>query len=186
MVSVSVVLNWREFYPPGNIWQCLKTFLNNLFSFFVALGLRCCVWTFSSCNESGDTLWLLCLGFSLQWPLFLQSMGFSCPRQVESSKTKEQTCVPCIGRQILTHCTTWESWRHFWLSHLGGRCCWHSGGRVQGCLLLYILQGIDTPMTKELLYSKCQWCWGWGILAGSSRVQHTLCRISIFWFLYIS
>ena len=93
---------------------------------------------------------------------------------------------PLIGRQILTHCTTWESWRHFWLSYWGGRCCWHSGGRGQGCLLLYILQGIDIPTTKELLYSKCQWCWGWGILADSSRVWHTLCRISTFLILYIS
>ena len=28
------------------------------------------------------------------------------PRHVESSQTRDPACVPCIGRQILTHCTT--------------------------------------------------------------------------------
>ena len=27
---------------------------------------------------------------------------------VESSRTTDQTCVPCIGRQILMHCTAGE------------------------------------------------------------------------------
>ena len=53
MVSVSVVLNWRQFCPPGNIWQCLKIFLNNLFLFWVALGLCCCVWTFLVAMSGG-------------------------------------------------------------------------------------------------------------------------------------
>ena len=30
------------------------------------------------------------------------------PRHVESSQTRDPACVPCIGRQILTHCTTRE------------------------------------------------------------------------------
>ena len=29
-------------------------------------------------------------------------------RHVGSSRTRAQTCVPCIGRQILNHCTTKE------------------------------------------------------------------------------
>ena len=32
------------------------------------------------------------------------SLGFSCVRNVESSWTKDQTCVPCIGRWIPIHC----------------------------------------------------------------------------------
>ena len=179
-------LNWGWFsLPRGYLIMSEDIFKQFIFILGCTGSLLLCV-DFPSCDEWGDTLWLLCLGFSLQWPLFLQSMGYSCPRHVESSQTRDQTCVPYLGRQILTHSTTWESWGHFWLSQLRGRCCWHSGGRVQGCLLLYILQGIDIPTTKELLYSKCQWCWGWGILADSSRVQHTLCRISLFLFLYIS
>ena len=34
--------------------------------------------------------------------------GLSCSMHVGSSQTKDRTCVPCIGRQILNHCTTRE------------------------------------------------------------------------------
>ena len=34
--------------------------------------------------------------------------GLDAPRYVESSRTKDRTCVPCTGRQILIHCTTRE------------------------------------------------------------------------------
>ena len=38
----------------------------------------------------------------------LSSCGtwLSCSMHVEYSRTKDQTCVPCIGRQILNHWTT--------------------------------------------------------------------------------
>ena len=39
-----------------------------------ALGLRCCVWAFSSCSKRG-LLFVAVRGFSLQWLLLLQSMG---------------------------------------------------------------------------------------------------------------
>ena len=39
-----------------------------------ALGLRCCVWAFSSCGERGYSS-LGCAGFSLRWLLLLQSTG---------------------------------------------------------------------------------------------------------------
>ena len=35
-------------------------------------------------------------------------MGLVAPRYVESSRTREQSRVPCIGRWILKHCTTRE------------------------------------------------------------------------------
>ena len=35
-------------------------------------------------------------------------MGFSCLQHLESSWTRDQTHVPCIGRQILIHRTTRE------------------------------------------------------------------------------
>ena len=34
--------------------------------------------------------------------------GFTAPRHVESSRTRDQTRVPCIGRQILIQCTIRE------------------------------------------------------------------------------
>ena len=38
----------------------------------------------------------------------LGSMGLVAPQHVESSRTRDGTCVPCIGRQILIHCATKE------------------------------------------------------------------------------
>ena len=51
------------------------------------------------------------MGSSLWWLLQLQSTSskahkLSCLQHVESSQTKDQTCDPCIGRQILNHWTT--------------------------------------------------------------------------------
>ena len=73
-------------------------------------------------------------GFSLWWLLLLQSTGSRCagfsscgsrtlerrlsscgarglvaPQHVGSSRTRAQTCVPCIGRWILNHCATREA-----------------------------------------------------------------------------
>ena len=36
----------------------------------------------------------------------------SCSRYVESSQTRAQTHVPCIGRRIFNHCTTREALHH--------------------------------------------------------------------------
>ena len=33
-------------------------------------------------------------------------MGFVAPRHVGSSRTRDRTSVPCIGRRILNHCAT--------------------------------------------------------------------------------
>ena len=77
---------------------------------------------------SGGCSSLRCLRFSLQWLLLLQSIGSrvrglsSCgsralehklssfgawglvaPRHMESFWTRDGTCVPCLGRQILIH-----------------------------------------------------------------------------------
>ena len=65
------------------------------------LGLCCFSRAFSSCRE--------------QQLLLLQSRGsvavvhgLAPPWHVESSQTRDQTRVPCIGRQIPIHCTTRE------------------------------------------------------------------------------
>ena len=62
-----------------------------------ALDLPCCMSVLFSCRKRG-----LCL---------LQSTGSRCtglasPWHEESSQTRDQTCVLCIGRQTFIHCTT--------------------------------------------------------------------------------
>ena len=52
----------------------------------------------SSCGSRAQQLW---------------HTGFVAPRHVGSSRTRARTCVPCIGRRILNHCTTRE------VPHLG-------------------------------------------------------------------
>ena len=59
------------------------------------------------------------MGFSLWWLFLVWStgsracrlqylcpMGLVAPRHVKSSWTRDRTCVPCIGWQILNHRTT--------------------------------------------------------------------------------
>ena len=62
-----------------------------------------------------------CADLSLSRPLLLRSTGsrragsvvwltgLVAPRHVGSSQTRARTRVPCIGRQILNHCATWEA-----------------------------------------------------------------------------
>ena len=69
----------------------------------------------------GATLELQCMGFSSWWLLLLQSRalgrvgsaivahGLSCS-VAWSSLTRDQTSIPCIGRQILNQWTTREVW----------------------------------------------------------------------------
>ena len=45
------------------------------------------------------------------WPVRLTGLvvvGLFVPRHVESSWTRDQTHVPCVGRWIISHCTTRE------------------------------------------------------------------------------
>ena len=87
--------------------------------FLPALGLRCCARAFSSCSEQGllfvAVRGLLIAVASLVAEHRLQYAGFSsCGARVQllrgmrSSRTRNQTCVPCIGRWILNHCATRE------------------------------------------------------------------------------
>ena len=92
------------------------------------------LWCYLVSGSGGYSSWR-CMCFSLQWLLLLQSTGFSraalgyhscgsrsledgissggawvlvALRLVESSRTKDQTHVPCIGRRILNHWITRE------------------------------------------------------------------------------
>ena len=92
-----------------NHWiQLFKIFIYLLLT---VLGLHCCK------RRAGTTLqWQRgahCSAFfhCVSWapgvrPQQSQRMGLAAPWHVESSQTRDQTSVPCIGRQILNHWTT--------------------------------------------------------------------------------
>ena len=91
-------------------------------------------------SGSGESFSLQLWGFSLQWLAenWLQDtqaqqlgpVGLT-PQQVESSQTKDQTCVPCIDMWILIHYTT-EEVPHIVLFVLEGR--------TLHCLFLFLLR----------------------------------------------
>ena len=60
---------------------------------------------FSSCGMRAQQLWLAGPRAQTQQ---LWCMGLVASRHVGSSWTRARTCVPCIDRQILNHCTTRE------------------------------------------------------------------------------
>ena len=86
------------------------------FSFFLILflWLHCAfvaTGRLSPTEESG--------GYSLlSTGLLLWCTGLAALRHVGSSWTRVQTCVPCIGRQILNHWSTWEVLERILLSLL--------------------------------------------------------------------
>ena len=97
----------------------LKLFIY-LFIYLAVLGLRFCARAFSSCGKRGPLFIVvrgpLTIAASLVAEHKLQTrrlMGLVAPRHVGSSQTRARTRVPCIGRQILNHCTTREAPRRF-------------------------------------------------------------------------
>ena len=94
------------------------------------LGLCCYAWAFPSCSEWGPLLIAVhgpliegaspvaehglqaheasSCGTRAQ-QLWHTSSRMQAPRHVGSSWTRAQTCVRCIGRRILNHCTTREA-----------------------------------------------------------------------------
>ena len=84
------------------------------------LGLHFRARAFSSCGEWGPLfiavrgpLTIVASRCGAQAPdvqaQYLWRTGLVAPRHVGSSQTRARTCVPCIGRQILNHCTTREA-----------------------------------------------------------------------------
>ena len=128
--------------------QCMQDslYIYIYFFFFFALGLRCCAWAFSSCGERGllfVAVHRLLIGVAslvaehrLQAPGLQQlwhmgsrvqdqqlwRTGLVAPQHVGSSRTRAQTRVPCIGRQIPNHCPTREALellnKYFCVKHL--------------------------------------------------------------------
>ena len=83
--------------------------------FLPALGLHCWAWAFfSRCQWgllSSCSMWVSHrVASSVAEYEFLDSTPFRCrvlaPGHVESSRTRNRTCIPLIGRRILNHWTT--------------------------------------------------------------------------------
>ena len=111
-----------------NVWDGVVPFSDIGHSFFFliilflsALGLRCCAQAFLRLWRAGATLhcgaWAShCSGFSCCRARALGTQasvvvatGLVVLRHVGSSRTRDRTPVPCIGRQILNHCATREA-----------------------------------------------------------------------------
>ena len=71
-----------------------------IYGFLAALGLCCCMWAFSGCGEWGYSLVAVVLLFQSTGS---RLQGLVAPWHVRSSWTRNGTCVPYIGRQILNH-----------------------------------------------------------------------------------
>ena len=104
----------------------------NIFILLTVLDLHCCAGAFSSCAEQGllsscRVQASCCSGLSCHRPHYctwagslwllgsrtqaqkLWHTGLVPPQRMESSWSKEQTSVPCIGRQTLHHWITREA-----------------------------------------------------------------------------
>ena len=92
----------------------LSFFFFFIYLFLAALGLHCCTWAFNwGCSPLRYTRLLIavapllqstgsrCVGSSSRW-----CTGLVAPQHGGSSQPR--TPVPCIGRWILNHRTTWE------------------------------------------------------------------------------
>ena len=113
----------------------LKKYLINLLLFIYLFFLAVRGLSLLAASRGSSLLW--CAGFSLQWLLLLQSTGSrqmgssSCSmsaqqlwptglvalRRVASSLTRDQTCIFCIGRQILIHHTAKKVLMYFLIDH---------------------------------------------------------------------
>ena len=86
-----------------------------IYLFMALLSLPCSVWTSFHWRQAGATLhcnvWALGVKSFSSYGLQAQSLwctGLVAPQHVESSRSRDRTHVPCVGRRILIHCTTKE------------------------------------------------------------------------------
>ena len=94
------------------------------------LGLCGCKQTFFTCNKwrlfSSCSEWASHVVASLAvdyrlWSAraqYLWCMGFDAPWHVGSSQTRDRTCVPCIGKQILNYWTIREALFFFFFYYI--------------------------------------------------------------------
>ena len=119
--------------------------------------LRCCAWASHCSGFSCCGAWAVGSRASVVAARGLSSCGLralesrlsSCgavvglvaPRHVGSSRTRARTCVPCIGRRILNHCTTREA-QHY------------NSSSLRSCYLLHgALYNVPTVRNNSLCVS---------------------------------
>ena len=85
-----------------------------------------------SCGRAQAVGFSSCSSWALEHRLNCgRCMGSVAPRHVESSQTRDWTCVPCLGRQIPIHCTevrTSQALRTEW--NWEGKVRWSSKGKI--------------------------------------------------------
>ena len=119
----SSLLSWCQCQTCTVVWGFFYFFFCNftyLYSFLAILSLCCCTQVFpgsgkrgllSSCGEwaSHRRGFFCCWAWAPgTWAQLLWHMGLVAGWHVESSRTRGRTRVPCIGRRVLNHWTTWE------------------------------------------------------------------------------
>ena len=87
---------------PSSVCATMTVQNASVYLFLAAQSLPCCAWAFSSCSEQG--LFSSCGGFSCCGAQAL----LPCTMWDPGSHTKDRTCIPCIGRQMLHDWTTRE------------------------------------------------------------------------------
>ena len=92
--SVLPVFSSKSFMVSSLMFNSLSHF-----EFIFVYGVRVCPNVIGS-RHAGFS----CCGAQAQ----LWRVGLVAPRHVGSSQARARTCVPCIGRRILNHCTTRE------------------------------------------------------------------------------
>ena len=116
--------------PASHLWQMLSVtfslsiFIHFLFLKFTYFWLH---WVFVAAHglslvtvNRAYFLFSVC-GFLIVAASPVQCMGSVAPQQVESSRTRDQTDVPCIGRGILNHWATRKAFVLYILSSFLGR-----------------------------------------------------------------
>ena len=107
--------SWRE-------WELLSIAVHGLLivvaSLVVGTGSRYA--GFSSCSMQSQQWW---------------HMGLVASRRVESSRMRDQSHVPCTGRQILTHCITNKS---------SAYCSFVISFNIRNCLPILLLKVVLT------------------------------------------
>ena len=124
-------------------------YINGFFFFLAVLGLCCYTWAFSSDGEGrllpSCSVWVSqCAGSSCSehglqsvQAQQLQHTGSAAPCHKGSSQTRDQTHVPCIGRQIPNRWTTREVFNRLFTSkHHPVLCCLSSALAHPGLQLL--------------------------------------------------
>ena len=88
------------------------------------------LWDPLDCSPLGSSVHGILQARILEWVAISSSRGSSQPRD-----QTHVSCISCIGRQILYHCTTWEAFWLVWLDlkEWSGGCGWDGRGWARPC-----------------------------------------------------